>query len=299
MKRFLLYIFCFFACSEIFAQSKYDFSAAEFNMNVFYSKISRNAPEDENIRNNKIFTEMLDSILKIPESFHYAFPNIKMGIVTAPDETFRIFTWYMVHTSGTYETFGYLQRYFKATNTVEVYPLIDKAASMKDPFTANCTPDYWYGAVYYDLRMEKYDGVTTYFLLGWRPNNIYTQIKVIETFRFDKKDKPAFGHQTVEYKGKGFKKRIIFEYSSKQSMMLRYEKKKKMYVLDHIAASDPRYEGIYEYYGPDFSIDGYKYRQGKLRYVSDIDLHSPRQKASDYIPEKLKQKRKKEVGSGL
>ena len=63
--------------------------------------------------------------------------------------------------------------------------------------------------------------------------------------------------------------------------------------------AEPRYEGIYEYYGPDFSIDGYKFRQGKLRYVSDIDLHSPRQKASDYIPEKIKQRRKKEVGTGI
>ena len=71
-----------------------------------------------------------------------------------------------------------------------------------------------------------------------------------------------------------------------------------MIVLDHIAASDPRYEGIYEFYGPDFSIDGYKFKQGKLRYSSDIDLHSPRQKFSEYVPEKLKRK-KKRAESGL
>lgn len=274
-------------------------SIAEFNLNTIYTKITRFATEEENLKNNKIFTEMLDSVLKIPESFSYPFSSLNMGKVTAPDQTFRIFTWFMVHTNGTYETFGFLQRYFKNSNTVEVYYLEDKATTMKDPFMTNCTPKNWYGATYYDIRMDKYDGITTYYLLGWRPNDIYTQKKVIETFRFDKKDKPTFGYQTVELKGKGFKKRIIFEYSSKQTMMLRYEKKKKMYVLDHLAAAEPRYEGIYEYYGPDFSIDGYKFRQGKLHYVSDIDLHSPRTKASDYIPEKIKQKRKKEVNSGL
>ncbi|MBQ3677422.1 MAG: hypothetical protein II926_08690 [Bacteroidales bacterium] len=299
MKKFLICILLGFICvSEIVAQNK-DFSIAEFNLVTIYSRISRFESEEDNIKNNKIFSEMLDSVLRIPETFNYPFNDLKIGKVTAPDQTFRIFTWFMVHTNGTYEVFGYFQRYFKATNTVEVYPLIDKSATMKDPLMANCTPQNWYGATYYDIRMDKYDGITTYYLLGWVPNTTYTQKKVIETFRFDKKDKPSFGYQTVELKGKGFKKRVIFEYSAKQTMMLRYEKRKKMYVLDHLAAAEPRYEGIYEYYGPDFSIDGYKFRQGKLRYVSDIDLHSPRQKASDYIPEKIKQRRKKEVGTGI
>ncbi|MCQ2958658.1 MAG: hypothetical protein MJ198_00520 [Bacteroidales bacterium] len=298
MKKIFTAIFCVLCFSNTFAQQK-DFSVAEYNLVSVFSKMTRFASEEDNVKNNEIFTEMLDSILRIPESFNYAFNDLNMGKVTAPDGAFRIFTWFIVHTNGTYETRGFLQRYYKATNTVEVYFLEDKANSMKDPSMANCTPQYWYGATYYDIRMDKYDGIETYYLLGWRPNDIYTQKKVIETFRFDKKDKPTFGYQTVESKGKGFKKRIIFEYSSKQSMMLRYEKKKKMYVLDHIAAAEPRYEGIYEYYGPDFSIDGYKFRQGKLHYVADIDYHSPRQKFSDYVPEKIKQKRKKEVESGL
>lgn len=276
-----------------------NFSIDAYNLNAVFSKISHLASEEENIKNNALFIRKLDSVLRVPESFKYPFLELKMGNVTAPDETFRIFTWHLVHTNGTYETFGILQQYFKETNTVEVYQLVDKATTMRDPSRVTNTPDNWYGAIYYDLRAYKYDDITTYILLGWRPNTIYTQIKVIETFRFDKKGKPSFGYQVVEQKGSGYRKRIIFEYSSKQSMMLRYEKNKKMYVLDHIAASDTRYEGIYEFYGPDFSVDGYKYKQGKFRYISDIDLHSSRQKFSDYIPEKLKQSRKKETSTGL
>lgn len=298
MKHFFLCVCMVMLFGQAFAQSK-DFSVAEFNLTTVYSRITRFEPEEENVKNNQIFMRMLDSVLKIPESFEYPFSNLNIGKVTSPDQTFRFFTWFLIHTNGTYETFGLLQRYFKESNTVEVYPLIDKSSSMKNAIMANCTPKNWYGSIYYDIRMEKYDGITTYFLLGWTPNTTYTQKKVIETFRFDRKNNPTFGYQMVELKGKGFKKRVIFEYSSKQTMMLRYEKRKKMYVLDHIAAAEPRYEGIYEYYGPDFSIDGYKFRQGKLRYVEDIDLHSPRQKASDYVPEKLKNRKKKEVGTGI
>lgn len=291
MRKFCLVIITCLCCSIGFAQTK-DFSVAESNLVTVYSKISRYATEEENVKNNEIFKKMLDSVLKIPESFHYPFNDLNIGKVTAPDGTFRIFTWFVVHTNGKYETLGYIQRYRKTTNKVEVYFLKDGAETMKSPMTVTSAPNNWYGAIYYEIRQEKYNDITTYFLLGWRPNTIYTQKKVIETFRFDKKDKPAFGHQVVELKGSGYKKRVVFEYSATQTMMLRYEKKKKMIVLDHIAPSDSRYEGIYEYYGPDFSIDGYKFKQGKLRYISDIDLHSPRQKFSDYIPEKLKKKKK-------
>lgn len=298
MKKLFGIVFFAIISFGTFAQSK-DFSKDEYNLIAIYNKISRFASEDDNIKNNKIFITILDSVLSIPESFHYAFNDLNIGKVTAPDQTFRIFTWFVTHTNGNYETFGILQRYYKETNTVEIYHLQDYASTMRDPMTVTCTPQNWYGATYYDIRAFKYDDVTTYILLGWRPNTIYTQKKVIETFRFDKKNKPSFGYQVVELKGKGYKKRIVFEYSAKQTMMLRYEKKKKMYVLDHIAASDPRYEGIYEFYGPDFSIDAYKFKQGKLHYITDIDLHSPRQKFSDYVPEKLKFKKKKEASSGL
>jgi hypothetical protein len=299
MKHFLLSILCSFCiCVSVSAQQK-DFSIAEYNLNTIYSKLSRFASEEDNVKNNAIFLQMLDSVLKIPESFHYQFSDLNMGIVTAPDQTFRIFTWFIVHTNGTYETLGILQRYFKANNSVKTYKLQDYASSMKDPMMTTCTPEYWYGATYYAIRQEKYDGVSTYILLGWRPNDIYTQKKVIETFRFDKKDKPSFGYQIIELKGKGYKKRVIFEYSAKQTMTLRYEKKKKMIVLDHIGPSESRYEGIYEYYGPDFSIDGYKFKQGKLHYIADIDLHSSREKLSDYVPEKLKRKKKSVEHYGL
>lgn len=291
MKRLLISFFTIFILGTTVSAQSTDFSIAEYNLISLYSKISRFATEEDNVKYNTLFKNMLDSVLRIPESFHYSFVDLKIGKVTAPDETFRIFTWFLIHTDGTYETFGILQRYYKESNTVDVYILKDRAQEMRDPMTANCKPDYWFGATYYDLRQEKYDNITTYFLLGWRPNTTFTQKKVIETLRFDKKNKPIFGYQLVELKGKGYKKRVVFEYSSKQTMMLRYEKRKHMYVLDHIAPSEPRYEGVYEYYGPDFSIDGYKYKQGKLHYVSDIDLHSPRQKFSDYIPERLKKKK--------
>lgn len=297
MKRIFLSILVALIFS--FESSAQNFSIDAYNLNAVFSKITHLASEEDNIKNNKIFIQMLDSVLHIPESFKYPFLELKMGNLIAPDQTFRIFTWHIVHTNGTYETFGLLQQYFKETNTVEVYQLIDNATTMRDPTRVTNAPDNWYGAVYYDLRAYKYDDVTTYILLGWRPNNIYTQKKVIETFRFDKKGKPSFGYQIIEQKGSGYKKRIIFEYSSKQIMMLRYEKKKKMYVLDHLAPSDPRYEGIFEFYGPDFSVDGYKYKQGKFQYISDIDLHSSREKFSDYIPEKLKRDKKKETSTGL
>ena len=137
MKQFLLSILCSFCiCVSVSAQQK-DFSIAEYNLNTIYSKLSRFASEEDNVKNNAIFLQMLDSVLKIPESFHYQFSSLNMGIVTAPDQTFRIFTWFIVHTNGTYETFGILQRYFKVNNSVKTTKgtevTVRKVAPLGDP----------------------------------------------------------------------------------------------------------------------------------------------------------------------
>ena len=66
--------------------------------------------------------------------------------------------------------------------------------------------------------------------------------------------------------------------------MLRWEKKKKMIVFDHLSPAAIRYNGIYEFYGPDFSVDGYKFKKGKWRYFNDIDVRNPRTSFIQYLP---------------
>ena len=146
----------------------------------------------------------------------------------------------------------------------------------------------WYGAVYYQLIEKKIEGKKVYTIIGWHPTNGLYQQKVIDVITFDRNDEPVFGK--LMFRGKGFtsSKRIVFRYSDKIAMKLRFEKatynivkkkenkrynqrinqnnderlrseKKKtivktkteeMIVFDMLYPSRPELEGQYQYYYP-------------------------------------------------
>ncbi len=283
MKQFFLAIFFISILQTSFAKEVYDFSKEETALIKLYSKISRNATDEENDKYNKQFLKLLDSVLSIPETFFYAFDNLPFGNTISPDEELRVFSWNIINTTGTYKHYGFLQLNPKGSNGFALYELIDSKEKIKSPATKMLTPANWYGASYYEVLQEKRKGQPVYTLLGWNPSSLYIQEKVIEVLYF-KKGKPQFGMPLIEVKGKGTVRRRIFKYSTKQSMMLRWEKRKKMIVFDHLSPSDIRYAGIYEFYGPDFSVDGYKFKSGKWRYYNDVDVRNPRSGFKEYLP---------------
>ena len=57
-------------------------------------------------------------------------------------------------------------------------------------------------------------------------------------------------------------------------MSLRYEKKKKMIVFDHLSPSSPSLKGKYEYYGPDFTYDGFSFKKGIWHYRKNLEMRN-------------------------
>ncbi|MDR1761429.1 MAG: hypothetical protein LBR55_03160 [Bacteroidales bacterium] len=273
-----------------FSQINGDFSNEEYALVALFNKVNRFADDEQNTANNNRIVALLDSVLQIPASFHYAFADVPMGNKYAPDKSFRILTWNVINSNGSYTNYGFLQKYNNAANSVKVFQLIDNSRSIKNLQSQECKPAQWVGATYYDMVQTKFNGQDIYTLIGWSPNTTFTQKKIIETLKFGANENPIFGVPILELKGKGFQRRLIFEYSSKHTMMMRYDETKKMIVLDHLAPSDFRYTNIPEFYGPDFSIDGYTFEKGKWRYKADIDLRSPRSGLVDYLPQKWRNK---------
>jgi hypothetical protein len=49
-----------------------------------------------------------------------------------------------------------------------------------------------------------------------------------------------------------------------------------MIVMDNLVPSDPNYKGVFRFYGPDFSYNGYKFEKGKWVLYNNIDLRNPK-----------------------
>jgi len=68
--------------------------------------------------------------------------------------------------------------------------------------------------------------------------------------------------------------RILFEYSARVQMSLRWIDSKKMIVFDHLSPTKASLTGNYQYYGPDFSFDALRFENGTWELVEDVDVRN-------------------------
>jgi hypothetical protein len=87
---------------------------------------------------------------------------------------------------------------------------------------------------------------------------------------FEKGNEISFGLNCFS-DGKSLKHRVLFEYSSRAVMSLKFEND-TFIVFDHLSPFSPQYRDNRQFYGPDFSFDSFSYDRGIWRYKGDIDI---------------------------
>ena len=64
-------------------------------------------------------------------------------------------------------------------------------------------------------------------------------------------------------------------------MMLNYQAKEATIVMDHLSPRDASFKNNFEYYGPDFSYDGFKLMNGRWRFIEDMQLKNSPSETDD------------------
>lgn len=236
----------------------------------------------ERYAKNATFIKTLVNSLKTQGSYAFPFDSLKkITILKSPDNSFRIFSWYLPLDDGTYRFFGTIQMATK-DGKLKLYPLIDNTDNIKDPNAVTGNKD-WYGARYYEVIPVVVSGRAPYYvLLGWKGNNAKTSKKVIEILSFDKGE-PIFGKAVFEgAKGSTAKNRVVFEYSKMNSMTLTLDRKVAMIVYDHLAPLSADMAGNFEYYASDLSFDAYKVVNGRLKLVENVELKNDPNEMDDF-----------------
>lgn len=215
----------------------------------------------------------LVTALKTPYSFNFTFDSLKtISIQNSPDQKFRVFTWHVMNNDGSYRFYGTIQMN-TSQGELEMFPLVDYSPTLKNPSDSTYTNSRWYGAQYYKIIPVLKDVESPYYmLLGWKGNTVKSTKKVIEVLHF-KDGKAYFGKPVFDGDPDNLnKKRIIFEYDRRATMLLNYESAENRIVFDHLAPPDPNLKGKFELYGPDFSYDGFKFLNGRWKFISDLEL---------------------------
>ena len=246
---------------------------AEIKLQVLFSRISVNNTDELNLQISDTLNRLLENTLHMPGSFEYSFDSLKfVGRITSPDKAVRIFTWNLFRTDATNRFFGFVMHRISNTRETEVISLTDSSEILRDPLNAVLTAKNWYGCLIYDIIQTKDSGVTYYTLLGYHPENLFITRKLLDVLWFDN-GKPAFG-KAIFKNGNRIENRMLFTYSAKVQMSIKWNAKMKMIILDHLAPFEPSYKGNYQYYGPDSSYDGLRFEQGVWEMVENVDVRN-------------------------
>lgn len=209
--------------------------------------------------------------LRLENSFDYPFDSLKeFGRIYSPDKTFRIITWDLPRLDGTHNYFGFIQTYNARRKSYMLYSLNDKSSEIKNAENYSGEAGKWFGMLYYKIISVQVKRKQYYTLLGFNGNDKLTSKKIIDILYFGADGSPKFGADLFRIEKK-FPKRMIFEYSAQVVMSLKYNESSKMIVLDHLSPPQSGLQGQFQYYGPDFSLDGFEFKKGKWNYIQDIE----------------------------
>jgi hypothetical protein len=240
---------------------------------LFTRMAASTADADKKIINDSI-VHLMEVTLQISGSMDYPFTRLtKMGKIASADGKIRIYTWNLPWADGTNTYYGFLQ--YKTNNKGEINQVFlnDKGAEIPEASMGILSPSNWYGMLIYEI-IETRDGSNSYYtLLGLDNQDLFVSSKVADVLYFDGHNEPVFGKPIFHYQNK-LMCRLIFQYSAKVKMSLKWNAKMKMIIFDHLAPPSSTYAGNYAYYGPDLSYDGLRFENGKWELVEKVDVRN-------------------------
>lgn len=298
------------------AQKNINFKEIEDSLNSMTEVFSGSQNDILKYSTNDFVIETLFSTLIEKGSIEYPFDSLKyISCVSAPDKTFRIFTWTLKKEDGYYDNFGILQSYNPRKKRYFITQLKDISANTSGAEYVKLEGEQWFGAIYYKIIESEINKKKYYTLLGWSGNNPFTQKKIIDVLSFKANGTPVWGATIFKKHEKGKINRLIFEYSAKSTMLLRFDeqmydvktskknpktkkpiykkKKSEMIVFDRLVPLNDFMTGVYQYYVPEtIVLDAFVNDKGRWYFYSDIDARNP-----DVKSQKRKSKDKKTIES--
>ncbi len=193
-------------------------------LRLYSNLITAESPDFQKYSANEKFRNKLEAVFSTERSFDFPYDSIKkISTLESPDKKFKIFTWAIPKENNTFEYFGYILYPDKSVFSKKFVALIDNTDKIASPENVVTDTKNWFGAIYYKIILTHFQGKKHYTLLGWKGNNQITNKKVIDVLSFKSSGIPSFGAMLFR-KSKDKSTRIIFEYSSRTSMLLRYDK---------------------------------------------------------------------------
>ncbi len=273
ISRLILFLFCAFltlstvpAVAQVAAPKDFTyFEMVEDSLSGLAKTLLQDSITEHRLKADTAIRSLLQEALSADNAFRYTFPGLQgISIQYPQDSTFRIFTWQLYVSENDYRYGGFLQQ-----SSGGVYPLEDHSAEVRMPEYEVMSTDYWYGAVYYNIKQAGKKRDRHYLLFGYDGYELFRKRKLIDVLLF-KDGEPIFGAPVFQHGPGKVKHRVVREYSAEVSTRLNYDDVLEMIMFDHlIGQNGPHGEGLTYY--PDGSYEAYKFgKDGKWLHVEKV-----------------------------
>lgn len=250
------------------------FSMAEDTLSGIGRQILEAEDFEDRKKSNQFFFNAFSEILLHEQSIDYPFKKItNAAFQVSDDKRVRTITWMLPLEDGFFKYFGFVQVRKQKDAPYQLHVLNDASEGINKPTQKTLQKETWYGAIYYALITTRHKNAVHYTLLGYDANSPTVQRKVIDYLNIDKNNNISFG-APIFVGEKKTQHRVLFHYAKDVSMSLRFDKKQNRIVFDHLVPQKPSLEGLYEFYGPDFSYDAYIWDKGKWVYQAAVDARN-------------------------
>ncbi len=221
-KKFTIIFFLSVCILSVNAQYTFDIDKYTDSLVKLGEQILNENTDIAKYQANEQFKNLLLEILMDDNAPNIDFSLVKnLSVIEHKKAGFKIFTWVLQKEDYSYECFG-IFLYRSGKREKEITELINVKSDVDNPELKIFRDGQWWGAMYYDIIPVKSGGIKYYTLLGWDGNNAFSTYKVIDVLSVSESYVPVFGAQIFSGYGRHFS-RIIFEYSSKAQIVLRYE----------------------------------------------------------------------------
>ena len=251
---FILWIFCQL---PLFGQQ--ELIVAEDSLVFAYNRILEAENDDDRRKAGDDFYRIFKHALREPGAFDYAFDRvITVSNLVSDDKKFRIFTWNLMNDAGENRFFGLIQLNpkFSRDRQNKVIELVNQQGLLTGKSENKSFPaSQWPGAVYYELVTVKKGGKMYYTFAGWRGYDAGLTQKLLDVMYFQG-ETVKFGYPLFKINGR-LRRRVVFSYNGKVSMLLMYDAKTRRFVFDHLAPENSMAADNPRFYGPDGSYDSF------------------------------------------
>tara|TARA_B100001093_G_scaffold518187_1_gene602193 strand:- start:2972 stop:4030 length:1059 start_codon:yes stop_codon:yes gene_type:complete len=266
------------------AQNSDDFAFFELRLQNLANEILN--AETDSLKNeaNKLLIEDVEELLTMRGSFEYIFEIDQMSIIKSPNKKFNFYNWVVPFENGTFEYYGYIQMKKRRKKELFFIKLSDKSAITSNEQYKSFSDGNWFGALYTDIVVTRYQKKNYYTLLGWDGNNNRSSKRIVEILYFNENDQPIFGAPIIKMND-GTRNRMILEYSKQASISIKYDPEEQHIIFDHLEPLDGVDYGMFEFYVPSLSYDGLVFKNGKWRLLENLPVYNS--KDQDPTQEKI------------